>query len=84
MGRKNEKKLKIPTYQTTYEKLEKVIELLSQYNPVHLESSNPTRLPRQNDYRTFCMSDETEKVYQKLEKITELLSQYTLLRHRFK
>jgi len=26
-------------------------------------------LPRQNDYRTFCMSDETEKVYQKLEEI---------------
>jgi len=27
------------------------------------------RLPRQNDYRTFCMSDETEKVYRKLEEI---------------
>ncbi len=26
-------------------------------------------LPRQNDYRTFCMSDETEKVYQRLEEI---------------
>ena len=25
--------------------------------------------PRQNDYRTFCMSDETEKVYQKLEEV---------------
>ena len=25
-------------------------------------------LPQQNDFRTFCMSDETEKVYQKLEK----------------
>ena len=24
---------------------------------------------KQNDYRTFCMSDETEKVYQKLEEI---------------
>jgi len=32
------------------------------------------RLPRQNDYRTFCMSDETEKVYRKLEEVTELLS----------
>ena len=27
------------------------------------------RLPRQDDYRTFCMSDETEKVYQKLEEV---------------
>ena len=26
------------------------------------------RLPRQDDYRTFCMSNETEKVYQKLEE----------------
>jgi hypothetical protein len=26
------------------------------------------RLPRQDDYRTFCMSDETEKVYRKLEE----------------
>jgi len=25
--------------------------------------------PQQNDFRTFCMSDETEKVYQKLEEI---------------
>jgi hypothetical protein len=31
-------------------------------------------LPGQDDYRTFCMSDETEKVYQKLEKVTELLN----------
>ena len=23
---------------------------------------------RQNDYRTFCMSDETEKMYHKLEE----------------
>jgi hypothetical protein len=28
-----------------------------------------SKLPRQNDYRTFCMSDETEKVYHKLEEI---------------
>jgi len=26
-------------------------------------------LPRQNDYRTFCMSNEAERVYQKLEEI---------------
>lgn len=26
-------------------------------------------LPRQNDYRTFCMSEETEEVYKKLEEI---------------
>jgi hypothetical protein len=25
--------------------------------------------PQQNDFRTFCMSDEAEKVNQKLEKI---------------
>ena len=24
---------------------------------------------RQNDYRTFCMSDETEKLYYKLEEV---------------
>ena len=27
------------------------------------------RLLRQNDFRTFCMSDETKKVYQKLEEV---------------
>ena len=27
------------------------------------------RLPQQNDFRTFCMSDETEKVYHKLEEV---------------
>ena len=27
------------------------------------------RLPRQNDYRTFCMSDEAEKVCHKLEEV---------------
>ncbi len=32
------------------------------------------RLPGQDEFRNFCISDETEKVYQKLEKITELLS----------
>jgi len=26
------------------------------------------KLPRQDDFRNFCMSDETEKVYQKLEE----------------
>jgi len=26
-------------------------------------------LPRQNDYRTFCMSNEAERVYQKLEEV---------------
>ncbi|MBA7577632.1 hypothetical protein ES708_19485 [subsurface metagenome] len=26
-------------------------------------------LPRQNDFRTFCMSNETEKVYRKLEEV---------------
>jgi len=34
-----------------------------------LKSSNPIRLPRENDYRTFCMSDETKKVNQKLGEI---------------
>ena len=28
-----------------------------------------SRLPKQNDFRTFCMSEETEKVYQKLEEV---------------
>jgi hypothetical protein len=27
------------------------------------------KLPRQDEFRNFCMSDETEKVYQKLEEI---------------
>jgi hypothetical protein len=27
------------------------------------------RLPRQNDFRTFCMNEEAEKVYQKLEEV---------------
>jgi len=27
-------------------------------------------LPRQNDYRTFCMNEEAEKVYHKLEELT--------------
>ena len=27
------------------------------------------RLPQQNDFRTFCMGDETERVYRKLEEI---------------
>jgi len=26
------------------------------------------RLPRQDDFKTFCMSEETEKVYHKLEE----------------
>jgi hypothetical protein len=26
-------------------------------------------LPRQDDFRNFCISDETEKVYQKLEEV---------------
>jgi len=26
-------------------------------------------LPRQDDYRTFCMSDETEKIYRELEEV---------------
>lgn len=27
------------------------------------------KLPGQNDYQTFCMSEETEKVYRKLEEV---------------
>jgi hypothetical protein len=30
------------------------------------------RLPQQNDFRTFCMSDETEKVYQELEEVISI------------
>jgi len=26
------------------------------------------KLPQQNDFRTFCMSEETEKVYLELEE----------------
>ncbi len=34
-------------------------------------------LPRQNDYRTFCMNGEAEKEYQNLEKVIELLTWHT-------
>jgi hypothetical protein len=27
-------------------------------------------LPQQNDFRTFCIGEETKKVYRKLEEIT--------------
>jgi len=30
------------------------------------------RLPRQDDFRNFCMSDETEKVYQELEEVIRI------------
>jgi hypothetical protein len=33
-------------------------------------------LLKQEDFRTFCMNEETEKVYQKLVKVNELLSYY--------
>ncbi len=29
-------------------------------------------LPRQDDYRTFCMSDETEKVCYRLEEVINI------------
>jgi hypothetical protein len=28
-----------------------------------------SKLPQQNDFRTFCMSEDTEKVYRKLEEV---------------
>ena len=31
-----------------------------------------SKLPRQDDFRNFCMSEETEKVYQELEKIIRI------------
>jgi len=27
------------------------------------------KLPRQDDFRNFCMSEETEKVYRKLKEV---------------
>jgi len=30
------------------------------------------RLPRQDEFRNFCISDETEKVYQKLEEVISI------------
>jgi len=30
-------------------------------------------LPQQNDFRTFCMNEETEKVYKKLEEVVGIL-----------
>jgi len=32
------------------------------------------RLPRQDKFRNFCMSDETIKVYQELKEVIGLLS----------
>jgi hypothetical protein len=29
-------------------------------------------LPQQNDFRTFCMSEETEKVYQRLKEMISI------------
>ena len=29
-------------------------------------------LPRQDDFRNFCMSDETEKVYRELEEVISI------------
>jgi len=29
-------------------------------------------LPQQNDFRTFCMSNEAEKVYQRLEELISI------------
>jgi hypothetical protein len=30
------------------------------------------KLPRQDDFRNFCLSDETEKVYQRLEEVISI------------
>jgi len=30
------------------------------------------KLPRQDDFRNFCMNNDTEKVYQKLEEIISI------------
>ncbi len=30
------------------------------------------RLPRQDEFRNFCISDETEKVYRKLEEVISI------------
>jgi hypothetical protein len=30
------------------------------------------KLPRQDDFRNFCMSEETEKIYQKLEEVISI------------
>ncbi len=29
-------------------------------------------LPRQDDFRNFCLGDETEKVYRKLEEVISI------------
>ena len=40
----------------------------------HLHLHQRGGFPQQNDFRTFCMSEETEKVYQKFEKVIGLLT----------
>jgi hypothetical protein len=35
----------------------------------NIKEFKKAKLPQQNDFRTFCMSDETEKTYQKLEEV---------------
>lgn len=32
----------------------------------------PVKLPRQDDFRNFCPSEETEKLYQKLEEVIRI------------
>jgi len=36
------------------------------------QRAGKVRLPRQDDYRTFCMSEKTEKMYRKLEEVIEV------------
>jgi len=46
------------------------IKYLYQESPsAKCQRAGVSKLPRQNDFRTFCMSDETEKVYHKLEEL---------------
>jgi hypothetical protein len=38
----------------------------------HLHLHQRGDFPQQNDFRTFCMSEETERVYQKLEDVISI------------
>ena len=38
----------------------------------HLHLHQRGGFPQQNDFRTFCMSDEAEKVYQKLKEVMSI------------
>lgn len=57
--------MKNPSFSQKYLKNKKTLQL-------DCQRAGNCQLPRQNDFRTFCMSDEIENVYQKLEEVINI------------